>query len=382
MSFKKFFSSAQTSKEINWLVAMSSLDGLAGGLLGIFLPVYFLSLGYNLYQVISYFIWYSVFVFVFFLLAGYAANHWGLRVVIFLRVPLLFVYLALLYLLKDKAVYLPVIAIIHSCQIAFFWFSVHFLFSKLSPAEKMGKNLGKFLAWPKVVRLFSPLIGGFIIIRSGFQFLFVLAFVVYFFSVVPVFFLSKFKTKVNLNWRRLCDLFTRYPRYFFAEIWENVGEEVGGIIFPLFVFLVMKNFITIGWLGTLAGLGAAIFTYIVGHLADKTPKPKILLIGSLSLGALWLGRYFWPTPWFFYSSSLIFGFLMALILVPFGSIIYSLAKKDTAEEFIIFREIPVLLGRLFVYFSALIFISHLEIIFLLTALSLIPFYFISRKIVI
>ena len=76
-----------------------------------------------------------------------------------------------------------------------------------------------------------------------------------------------------------------------------------------------------------------------------------------------------------YIFSILVGFFTVLIMIPFTSLTYTTAKKEGIDEFIIFREIPVAIGRTFILALGLLLTTKIEFIFLVSGLSYILFLF-------
>lgn len=138
------------------------------------------------------------------------------------------------------------------------------------------------------------------------------------------------------------------------------------------LFLSFHNILSIGFLAAFLGLGSAVFTLLVGKHSDRVGRKKILRAGAIAMMIIWIGRYFAMSQISFYALSILAGFLGALISVPFNSIFYVKAKNNHIEDFVIFREIPISLGRVFLYSAGLLLASQVKIIFLF---ALIPYLF-------
>lgn len=172
-------------------------------------------------------------------------------------------------------------------------------------------------------------------------------------------------------------LFKKYPKYFFAEIFDNMGEEVEAIIWPIFIYLSLIKIESVGIAGALLSLGSAVFTLFIGKLSDKYNKKRIIKAGAVLLLIVWILRYYADGEIVFYTLSILSGFFLVLLLVPFTSLIYGIAKKDedTTDEFFVFREIPVAIGRIVILSIALLVVNNIEITFLAAGVAYLYFLF-------
>ncbi len=354
---------------------MHSIYGLAGSLIGIFIPIYLLHLNYSLKEVIFFYLISSVALIFFLFFASWLSTRVGLKKIIISNFPFLFLYIAMLYLLsRGIAIPLSLLATINGLQTALYWFPLHILFIKHSEAESMGRSVAKFFAWPQIAGMFGPLIGSGIIILTGFQSLILVGGFIYILAIIPIIRLPEIPIKIDFSFRNFLSLFRRNLKYFFVEIIENMREDAEGIIWPIFVFLSFHHILSVGIIGLLASLGGIVFTLFVGKYTDRVNKKMLMKISAAVIIVAWLIRFYFPNEIFFYISTLIVGFSGILLTIPFTTIIYNLAKGNNIEEFIVFREIPVTLGRVVIYSMGLFFVSEINYLFLLLAFSGIFFF--------
>lgn len=361
------------NKKLNAIFIMHSINGFAYALISILVPVYLLKLNYSLQQIIIFYIINSVGIALFFLIAGNISKNFGLKKVLVLRLPFLFLYLFLLRSLDEISIPLNILAVINSIQVAFYWFPLHVLFTHSSNSEVMGNQVGKLNAFPKIFTIFAPLIGGLLTIKYGFKTLFAFSILLYLFSVLPLILIPEIKISVKFNLNKFFSLFKKYTKFAFAQSLLRVNEITEGIIWPIFIYLSFKSVLKIGMIGTLLGVGGILFTYLIGNFSDKYNKKNIIKAGSLFMILIWAARYFFNNEIIFYILTVMAGFFAILTTVPIDTIFYQFAKKDTADEFIIFTEFFVNLGRVATLALVLLFVYNIKISFIITALSY--FYF-------
>lgn len=357
------------------IYAMHSIYGLAGSLIGIFIPIYLLHLNHQLRDIIIFYLVYSVTLILFFFLISWLSTHVGLKRIILSNFPFLFIYIAMLYLLgKGLAIPLSLLATVSGLQAALYWFPLHILFIRHSDIETMGSNVAKLSAWPQIAGMFGPLIGGIIIFLTGFQSLILLAGFIYLLAVVPIVRLPEIPIEINFSLRNFLNLFRENTKYFFVEIIENMREDAEAIIVPIFLFLTFHQILSVGLIGLFASLGGIIFTFLVGKHTDRVNKKKLMKISAVVILAAWLIRFYFPNEIIFYISTLIVGFAGILLTLPFTTIIYNLAKGNNVEEFIVFREIPVTIGRIVIYSFGFLLANEISYLFPILALSSMVFF--------
>jgi DHA1 family multidrug resistance protein-like MFS transporter len=351
------------------IYAMQSIDGIAGSLIGIFIPIYFLTLGFTITDIFYFFIANNLAILAFFFAAGWFAKKFGLVQAIFFRLIFKFGMLGALCYLGNSTFLFYLISIFSAIDIAFYWFSLHVIFAKSTDHDAMGEHVGNLSAIPSLAKLPVPIIGAGISALFGFKILFFISGIIFFLSAIPLLFVGSIPVDIKISFSRIMEFTRRFKKYFCSETIISIVGEVEGYILPIFLFLTFNNILSIGALAAFLGLGSAIFMFFVGKFSDKFDKKKILRVGALAMILVWLGRYFATTEIEFYIWSVLAGFFGVLINIPFTSIIYKNAKESHVEDFIIFREIPISLGRALVYAFGVLLVSKVKMTFLLSALS-------------
>lgn len=356
------------TKRLNAIYVMHSMTGLAGSLIGIFIPAYLINLGYIPADVFLYYLVYAISLFIFFFGAALAAQRLGVRILVIASFPFTITYIGLLYMLSTVALPLPLIATINAAGAGLYWFALHMFFAANAEEKTLGASVGKLFSFPQIVGLFGPLIGGVIAFHYGFPALLALGGSIFLISTIPLFWIPELTTKSKLNFSTFTTLFRQFRRYTFVEFFENIREELEAIVWPLFIFLVFRNALSVGYVGTLAAVGSIIFTLIIGRYTDRI-NPKIFMrIGATLMAAIWLVRFVWPdVSILLYASTIAAGLLGCLIVVPFTSYIYESAKRTNVAEFIVYREFPVTLARIVIYSVALLIVTGVVNLFLVGA---------------
>lgn len=371
---------------------INALEGLAGSLVSVFIPIYLLQIGYPLQRVLYFFMEWNLWVCVWFFAAGFLASRVSLKQLMIVRLPMLLVYFWTLYQLPHTHFPLSLLAILNGACVAFFWFPLHIFFSKKLEGEH-SEEVAKFFAYPQFVTIFAPLLGASIAVYLGYNYLFYIAGAIYLCSLAPLLWIKAEKPLARMHPRLLLEYFKRYRAYLKVEVIENMREDAEGYLWPIFIFISLGSLsalggkevsgsiglVSVGIISTLAALGSIGFNLVVGKLAGKADKSKLIKIGASLTVLVWLSRYFVTNTTYFYVITLISSLAGVVLLVPLTSIMYSLAKEKVVEEFIIFREIPVALGRSLVYLIAALLAPHIENVFIVLALLFVVFMWFDFK---
>lgn len=360
-------------QEINGIYLVHSIRGFTFSLFGIFIPIYLLSLEFNLGLVLAFFGARQLSAAIFSLFAvGPIANKYGLKHTMLLSMPLAFVYLVALALLKfaPSSGLMLVIAFAGGIQASLYWMPLHSLFARCTKTGQRSSQVGKLLSLQHIASLSAPLLGGLISVFFGFETLFGISLLL---LLIPVWLLLKtaeIKPHVNYSFKRGIALLKKYRRHYFHTWIEIVGNTAESIIWPVFTFLVIADKFSVGIVGTLMGMGTVVFTLLVGKTANRHNRKTYLKAAAAMLALVWIGKYFASTKTMIYLLSTFAGFFVIMFSIPHSAETYELAKKEkNTDEFIIFRNIPLVLGEVFILTLAFFAISKIELAFLVTGLS-------------
>jgi MFS family permease len=357
------------SSKLTSVYAIETISGFAGSLIGIFVPVYLLSVGYSVRDVML-----LSLIQVFAGLVAIACTAWfsrkiPLKFIMLSRIPVLIVLLGALASAHAHSVPIAWLAALQGLQFVLYYLPLHIFFILGSDEQTVGRQLGLLGGIPKLVSAGAPLMAGVIAARWGFNPLFVLTAVLYGLSAIPMTKLPNIEVPFSLSISTFRRLYSKYPAYFWLEVVENIQEELDQVIWPLVVYLTVRSTIQVGAVSTLIAVGSALFTYVVGHHADKSDKFKLLRVGGIVMLLLWAWRLGHLTPLSALIISVLVGFAGMLVNLPFTAIIYNLARANNPRDFIIFREISVGVGRVCVYVPAVLLAANLQHLFWLAIVA-------------
>lgn len=361
--------------KLNAVYTLHSLHLFAGSLIGIFVPIYILMMHYSVSQIFIYYLTYTIIMFFLFLIASLIARKIGLKRTLLLSLPFQFAYLGLLYMLPFVHMPLWIIALTAAASASLYWYPLQLFFISLAQEKNMGNSVGKLFAFPRLITIASPLLGGLIALRGGFALLIITTVILYIISFVALFYLPDSRPTIQFKFKQFLKLARKYPRYLFAEAGENIREGVGRIVLPIFIFITFGSILSVGIIGSLLSVGSALFMLLIGHYTNQLNRKHLLRLGSIITMVIWTTFFFVHGKMFLYALTLIAGFFGALLLIPFNTLMYDYAEENTHTEFIILRQVPVTLARMLVYSFGLLFASSLGYIFLLPVFGSVFFWF-------
>jgi MFS family permease len=354
------------------------ISSFAGSILGIFIPVYLLTLGYPLQTVMVFFLIQDSAKLLATQVTGYLSARISLKLLMLSSIPIQIAFLALLGFSGQQPGILPMLAIMQGVNTALYWVPLLIYFTIGTTAEDTGRQVGAFRALPTLFGIAAPLLSGVIAAKLGFNWVFAAAAVMFALSAVPMSALPAYEAPLQFNLARFKHLFVQYRRYFWLEFVENVQEELDLVIWPLAVYLLVKNTVQVGFAGSLIAAGSALFTYLVGRSTDRSNKFLLLRTGAVAMLILWLWRLGTITPLSAFVVSALAGFAAMIKSVPFDAIIYGLARQDNTREFLMFREYPVAAARILVYGMGIAVASDITKLFWLSILAYLVFLLLPR----
>ena len=347
-----------------------SISRFALSLVSIFVPIYLLTLGYGVSGVIKFFAAVTISIVPLSFLVGALSRKLGIKHIMFIWLPSAIGFLLALDFLDGSPHLFYPAAILGAINSTFYWLPLHSLFARSSDDKHGGEEVAKLHTFSQIATIAAPLIGGFMISSFGFKPLFIMTIVMLFVSIMPIFATPEIKPHVDLEFRHGLKIFRKYPKIMLGSCVLGANEAVEDVIWPVFVYLLLQDISSVGVIGSLLGVGYAVFALITGKLSDASGKKYFVRVGAAMVAAVWFFRALTGSETEIYASSILMGASAILLYVPFAAEVYRSARESKSiDEFIIFREVPIALGRIFVLVLALVFAENLQAVFAATGLT-------------
>lgn len=377
---KKEENSGKIGKGIRLIYSNQFIRGIAFSLVGIFIPIYLLNLGYSLDSVLVYFLLFHLLTFAFTPITLLLSRKLGYKFFIILSVPLVIIFLFLLQSSENIGFAIYWAGIFGGMAEAFYFIPLHAFFVRLSESQKRGTQFSNYAAIGMLAGLFGPLIGGFIAVIFGFKSLFYIVMGFILISILPLIGLVNVKPNTKLTLKGIGRLTKKHKRFFIMSIVDDIRGNIEGIIWPIFIYTSLKSIISIGWVGTLVSFGTIVFTLFLGRFYDRGNKYLFLRMGGLLFAFLWAGRIYLDEPLFLFGASLLAGVFALMIEIPFSAIFYDKAAEHRDfDEFIVFRETPKFIGRIFLWGTMILLTDEFVVAFVLAGLASLFFFFLRLE---
>lgn len=342
------------SRSLGSLFLGRALLQVGGGLLSIFLPIFLFEF---LNQNLAYLSLYYLIGFVSYGLLVTAGarflNSFGFKRSLQLSViwGALF-YVVFYFINPENLIYLLPLTILTAVLFRIFhWLPYHVDFAAFTDKENRGREVGALKAGVTIIGVLMPLVAGFVITKSGFGILFIIAAVTFAMSLIPFGRMNKVKEKFSWGyWQTWKIFFAKENRKthfaFFAFGAESI---VGLIIWPIFIFQLLKgNYLDIGIISALVLGVTVLFQLLVGKFADKNmPKHKILKFGSILYAIGWVFKIFIATAFQIFIVDFYHKVTRVFTSVSYDSLTYDIAADQGhyVDEFTVLREIAIQFGK-------------------------------------
>ncbi len=293
------------------------IDRFANCLLNIFIPIYLITIGFDLWSALLFLVVANLVTFSLSVPSAFISSKVGLKHTILYRAPIL---IAFTYLLSSlPSLHLSTAGVVLAGMIlgiaqALYWIPFNSEFVKNSDKIHEGEEVGILLALPMLAATIAPAVGGLVLNFFGFTVLFTVFAVIVMASVVPLF--------ATRDYNRLFQI--RRKEF----VWRlnhtfHVGFMIDGIIYiaefylwPLYIFLTLNDPVTVGVSVSLTIVGLAVFNLLTGKFADMANKERMMKVGAVGYFFVWVSRVFVHTHLEFFLLSFLGGMFCTLLKIP------------------------------------------------------------------
>ncbi len=267
-----------------------------------------------------------------------------------------------------------------------YWIPYHVEFASFTDKKMRGKQMAVFSNVSQGVLALTPLIGGFILSISGYEMLFLIASVIIFISVIPLFYIKETKEKYVWSAPKLVEkmLSRKYRGVVVSEIGNGVQNAVGSVVWPIFIFLVLDgDYLSVGAISSITIVAIIALGFVVGTLIDKWGRARVLKIGSALYTTGWIFKVFVGTGFGVFLSDIYHNFGKVVNKLSFDTSVYDHAADEGhfIDEITVLKETSLLLGKGAMFIASIFIISMLGITatFLFAAIASIFMTLITRE---
>lgn len=362
------------------LVVADSLRNIALSMISFFVPLFLIKNGYSIKSVAIYYL--------FFYIACIIAHYILLKTISRIGVKRGLVisyfseicfYVILSNYERISAIaggikFLAILFVPAVIAIVTYWTAHHIYFFIASHSRHEGKKLGLLYSIPNALGIFTPFIGGLIITFFGFKATFLVSVILLSTASFVIFMSKNIATEINCKVNKVLDFKADAKNWIFFI--DGVNYFSSGLIWPIYMFIMSINFLSIGFVYIFCNIGYSVSCLIAGRISDKTGVRRLGRIGAIG-HALTLALRAFTKSVFAMSTVLAFGGIFgALLQVSLDSGFYKHSHENIGNA-MMNRELYMHLGRitmvLFFLFCLMIFDDRISLMIILVTAAFLTF---------
>ncbi len=244
----------------------------------------------------------------------------------------------------------------------FFWIPYHVDFARFINKHHRGRQISFLAIIVSLIGILLPIFSAFIISKFGFSVLYILASVVLFISIFPLFFVPHTREKYSFGY------FETFKQFFdgqhiktnLAYMADGFQNYIGCLIWPIFIFILLDGkYMQVGLISAAVVLVSCVIRYIVGEATDKFDKKKLMRTGSILYSLGWIFKAIIESGLHIFLVGIYHNFTGILMRTPFDALMYEIAADEGhyVDEFTIMRETALTWGRIIMVILALILLA-------------------------
>lgn len=363
---------------------------IAGGFLGIFLPIFL----FNLFDqsIIAVALYYGVSSLLYALtvpLGGQFLSKFGFRRSLRLSAlwTVLF-YVSFYFMDQETAIYLvPASMIFWVLFRLFYWLPYHVDMAKFTDDDDRGRQLGTLGVISNITAGLIPILSGFLLAHYGYDFVFIIAIILYLLS--GLFYIKIPRTEEDFDWSykdSWKEFFLKQNRRPVTSFVSDGMESLfGAVIWPIFIFQLLKgDFLEVGMISAFIIVITIILQITVGNYIDKKGNEVSLLkFGSFLYAFGWVVKIFILSSLHIFVAGVYHNVARIFSRAPFDVLTYDLAADQGhyVDEFTVLHEMAVHVGRVIGVIAVIVMSLFLSIqwTFLVAAFASVFMSFLREK---
>lgn len=341
-------------------------------IIGIFVPILLLQIGYTLGQVMLYYFLLTAIDVPLNFFAKTLIQKIGARYVMMLSTLASLLFFVGLYLLTPNNWTLFIITIIFAAIYDALYFVSHiYLFIKSEDSVTSQKDTSLLYIVKMGAALIGPIIGALILILTNRHVLIAASAFFFALSILPLFHLKNLPDKPTRKSPSFKKFFKEKNerQNFLSFAFFSIHRNVETILWPLFIYAIFQSVQSVAYVPVIISLTAILFSYFIGK-DQKYKKENLIVFGSLLIGLIWLLRLLTTSTPIYYFSIFLVSLLSLLITIPLDSDIFQRAKKISALNAATYRNASSMLIQCLLFGILTLVTNIFQIGFVITILTL------------
>lgn len=341
-------------RRLGRLFMYASLRDAALSLLGLFSPIYILQSsveqGYKLQTAVLFVICFYIILFISKIFALVMSENlsqkMGYKHIIRLSFIPFLACIPFIILIKQNIFFGVLAALLWGIDAGMYWWGYHGYFIKNSMKGRWGKEIGGFEFMLTLPRILTPLSGAIIVSIFGFNALFVLVAVFMLLAMVLLGKGADAPQKVDVRASEVLKVMWNRKSVSAAYMGQGADALFHTIFWPMFLFILFGQVLTVGTIFSGAVLFSAMVALITGIWIDKRGIRQIIATSSLIISLTWLVKFVVSTVGaivFLDTASRIANKMAAVSL---DGQTYKKAMEKNISQALLFRELNLAFGYL------------------------------------
>jgi MFS family permease len=325
-------------------------------MIGIFVPVYFYSLGYSIIQICFYSMGLSIIYLLMIPLTTKIIKKIGFKFTILLSVPLYYLHIISLTFVSEISSFFILACLSFGLYLSIFWPAMHCEIAANGSNKSRGSQIGTMQILSTSLAALSPLIGGFILQYLDYSYFLIFSTIFIFIGILPLVLskdikVKKYEFKYSGYLKLIKNKQLSNSKIAFAS--EGIENFLSLFFWPIILFIILKeNFFQLGLLFTFVSILSIALILVIKKKLDRSDRNKTLKIITKLLSLNWFFRSFLllASSIMIYFVETFFKLIKTAYSLSFVSIFYNNAKKNKFMDYIILRE-------LYLHSTKIIFLS-------------------------
>lgn len=332
-------------REIRELYLATLILNIGVAMVLLFEPIYLYSIGYSLQQILLFFL--IVYILYFFLvpLGARFAKRFGYEHSIVVSTFIFIAYYFVLYNIATVPILFFIAPVLYAFQKTFYWPAYHADFARHADRREEGREIGAIDMMVLAVNVIAPFLAGVIVNFFGFATLFVVVSIIFVVSNIPLLSTPEIFVPKPFPYALAYKNLAKKPKAVVGYL--GYGEElILLVVWPIFLALVLKNFLTVGSLVAFSTLITVIVTLIIGKTSDIKNRRRLLRFGSIGYSLVWFARTIAQTSWGVFVVDTLSRLSKEMVSVPLVALTYDRAKQKSVMQTIMTFEMSLVVGKM------------------------------------
>ncbi|MEI6532653.1 MAG: MFS transporter [Candidatus Roizmanbacteria bacterium] len=337
---------------LSFLYVASTMRTFAWSMLSSFMPILILQMMqkqgetyiYSLLVVILVFIALHVVAIITSFLCSFVTSRWGLKFAFLIAEFLVSIFFMLMPFCNSVVTLIANFMLLGVAGV-FWWQTYITYFSEMGKVKEYGKEVGLAEFFGIMTGIIGPIIGSLIIRSYGSSVLYGISALVVVGSMFVIAFMEDLEKLDSVTIKDVIYEMVHRKRDCIAFIGIGADELLYTVVWPIFLFTILKNLLDLGIFTSTVVLVTAVVAYFAGKMSDIVNKNFLARIGSGVVMVSWISKAFVLVPGLIFVLDSIQRIFMNFLYIPVKTVALIHASQDNRMRYMNFREVSIRIGN-------------------------------------